>query len=87
MAAIKAAPAGDVLSRSDLDVSSADAAGIAERIGASEEEVRHALNDSDAVRSVMHERHLPVDSAVFVLVANAQAQRRKDAIVTVPAGE
>ena len=87
MAAIKAAPAGDVLERSDLEVSSADAAGIAERIGASEEEVRRALDDSEAVRMVMRERHLPVDLAVFVLVANAQARRRKDTIVTVPAGE
>lgn len=87
MAAIKAAPAGDVLGRSDLDVSSTDAAGIAERIGASEEEVRHALDDSEAVRTVMRERHLPVDLAVFVLVANAQARRRKDTIVTVPTGE
>ena len=87
MAAIKAAPAGDVLGRSDLEASRADAAGIAERIGVSEEEVRHVLNDSDRVRTVMRERHLPVDLAVFVLVANAQARRRKDTIVTVPAGE
>ena len=87
MAAIKAAPAGDVLERSDLEVNSADAAGIAERIGVSEEEVRRVLNDSDRVRTVMRERYLPVDLAVFVLVANAQARRRKDAVVTVPAGE
>ena len=53
----------------------------------SEEEVRRVLNDSDMVRTVMRERHLPVDLAVFVLVANAQARRRKDTIVTVPAGE
>ena len=87
MAAITAAPAGDVLERSDLDANSADAAGIAGRIGVSEEEVRRVLNDSDRVRTVMRERHLPVDLAVFALVANAQARRRKDTIVTVPAGE
>ena len=87
MAAIKAAPAGDVLGQSDSEVSSADAARIAERIGASEEEVRRALDDTEAVRTVMGERHLPLDSAVFMLIANAQARRRKDTIVTVPAGD
>ena len=87
MATINAAPAGDVVGRSDLDVSGTDAAGIAERIGASEEEVRRALNDSDMVRAVMRERHLSVDLAVFVLVANAQVRRRRDTIVTVPAGD
>ncbi len=85
MAAINAAPAGDVFGRSELDISLADAAAISERIGAPEEEVRQALNDLETVRAVMHERHLSVDSAVFVLIANVQARRRRDAIVTVPA--
>ena len=84
MAAINAAPAGDVLDRSELDASMADAAAIAERIGAPEEEVRQALNDLETLREVMRERRLSVDSAIFVLIANAQARRRKDAIITVP---
>lgn len=87
MAAIDTAPAGDVFGRSDLDASLADAAEIAERIGVPEAEVRRALNDPETVRTVMRERHLPVHLAVFVLVANAQARRRKDIIVTVPAGD
>ncbi len=72
--------AKEVLGRSALEV-----AAIAERIGASKEEVRQALATPEAVRTVMHERQLSEDHAIFLLVANMQARRRKDAIFTVPA--
>lgn len=58
---------------------------VAERIGAPEDDVRQALADPEAVRQVMRERGLSEDMAVFLLVANAQARRREDAIVTLPA--
>jgi len=67
-----------------LDRNALEVAAIAERLGASEEEVRQALADSEAVRTVMRERQLSEDHAIFLLVANAQARRRRDAIVTVP---
>lgn len=72
--------AKEVLGKSALEV-----AAIAERIGASTEEVRQALAAPEAVRMVMRERQLPEDQAIFLLVANGQARRRKDAIVTFPA--
>ena len=83
MAAIKTPPADNVLagfSGQTLDVSA-----ISNRIGVPETEVRLALADPDTVQKMMRERHLSLDSAVFLLVANAQAQRRKDSVVTLSA--
>jgi len=62
-----------------------DMAAIAERIGAPEEDVRQALQSPETVQAIMRDRHLSEDFAILLLIANAQARQRKDAIVTLPA--
>ena len=47
---------------------------IAARIGATEEEVCQVLDDPDNLYGIMCDRHLSEDAAVFLLIANAQAQ-------------
>jgi len=57
---------------------------IAARIGAPEEEVRQVLNDPETLCAVMLDRDLSEDVAVFLLIANAQARRHRDVIITLP---
>lgn len=82
MAAIKTAMESNVVDRNASDVSGVEMAAIAERIGVSAEDVSQALQNPETVREVMRERHLSEDLAILLLIANAQARRRKDAIVT-----
>lgn len=54
------------------------------RVGATEEEARRVLDDPETLRAVMRDRNLSEDVAVFVLIANAQARRHRDVIITLP---
>ena len=67
-----------------MSVTEQMSAEIAARIGATEEEVRQVLDSPETLRAVIRDRNLPEDIAVFLLIANAQARRRRDVIITLP---
>lgn len=67
-----------------MSVTEQTPAEIAARIGATDEEVRRVLDDPETLRAVIRDRHLSEEVAVFLLIANAQARRHRDVIVTLP---
>lgn len=67
-----------------ITTQAADVADIALRLHASEDDVRLALEDREALEKMMRERNISEDVAIFVTIAQRQARAFRDDVIVLP---